>query len=190
MNWKAPFVVIGVLAAGYVAYPYLALTQLVDAVESGDPAQLEPKVDWPSVRQGFKDDFNGALAARVSGQPDNGFAALGLALGAKLVGGAVDALVTPEGLTGIIQAGRRDKAAAAALGSSSGLSSPAPTDNEGKPRHTHVVWAFFDGLTSFTARVRGRGEADSDPPVRLRLQLEGGRWILTRVFLPVPSNEQ
>jgi hypothetical protein len=184
MNWKAPLVVIGALAVGYVAYPYLALHALVDAVESGDPAALEPKVDWPAVRQGFKDDLNGTMAEKLEGEPKSGLGMLGLALGAKLMGGAVDALVTPQGLAGIIQAGRRDKAAAAAIGGSGGAPAPQATNDQGEPRRTRVVWAFFDGPASFTARVRGRWEAETDPPVRLRFQLEGGRWVLVRVFLP------
>ena len=53
MNPKAPLIVLGILLAGYIAYPYLAVHTLIDAVESGDPARIEPKVDWPAVRQGF-----------------------------------------------------------------------------------------------------------------------------------------
>lgn len=186
MNLKAPLIVLGILLAGYIAYPYLALHALVAAVESGDPAQLEPKVDWPAVRQGFKDDLNGAMAKGQDKQ-NSGLALLGMALGAKLMGGAVDALVTPEGLAGIIQAGRRDRAAAAAIGGSGGLPTPPTTDAEGQRRRTHIVWAFFDGPASFTARVRGAAEGENDPPVRLRFELEGGGWILTRVFLPLPN---
>ena len=110
-----------------------------------------------------------------------------MALGAKLMGGAVDALVTPEGLAGIIREGRRDHAAAAAIGGAGGLPAPAAANPDGGRRHTHVVWAFFSGPASFTAQVRGAAERDSDPPVRLRFELEGGGWVLTRVFLPVPG---
>lgn len=187
MNPKAPLIILGILLAGYIAYPYLAVHNLVDAVESGDAARIEPKVDWPAVRQGFKDDLNGVIAGGGSQTKDNsGLALLGMALGAKLVGGAVDALVTPQGLAGIIREGRRDRAAAAALGGSGGLPAPpTATAGDGERRHTHVVWAFFDGPASFTARVRGAAERDEDPPVRLRFELEGGAWVLTRVFLPV-----
>ncbi|HEV2677012.1 MAG TPA: DUF2939 domain-containing protein [Aliidongia sp.] len=185
MNPKAPLIVISILLAGYVAYPYLALRTLVAAVESGDPARIEPKVDWPAVRQGFKDDLNGAITSKLGGDKGSGMALFGMALGSKLMGGAVDALVTPEGLAGIIQQGRRDHAAAAALGGSSGLSPEPGTNSDGERHHTRVLWAFFDGPASFTARVRGAAERDQDPPVRLRFELEGGGWILTRVFLPL-----
>ena len=185
MNWKAPLVVIAVLVAGYVAYPYVALYALVAAIESGDPAQIEPKVDWLAVRQGFKDDLNGAMTRNQDKQNNSGLALLGMALGAKLLGGAVDALVTPEGLAGIIQQGRRDHAAAAAIGGSSGLAPPPAATETGERRHTRVLWAFFDGPASFTARVHGSAEREQDPPVSLRLELEGGGWVLTRVFLPL-----
>jgi len=187
MKPKAVLVVLGILLAGYIAYPYLALHALVSAVESGDPAQIEPKVDWPAVRQGFKDDLNGAIAGKAADKPDNGLAMLGMALGAKLVGGAIDALVTPEGLAGMIRAGRRDKAAAAAIGGAGGLTPPPSTAANGEKRKTRVVWAFFDGPASFSAEVRGAAESDDDPPVRLRFELEGGSWVLTRVFLPLPN---
>jgi hypothetical protein len=188
MNLKAPLIVLGILLAGYIAYPYLAVHALVDAVESGDPARIEPKVDWPAVRQGFKDDLSGALAGN-SDKRNSGIALLGMALGAKLMGGAVDALVTPEGLAGIIREGRRDHAAAAAIGGTGGLPAPAAASPDGERRRTRVVWAFFDGPASFTAQVRGGAEREDDPPARLRFELEGGRWILTRVFLPVPNRQ-
>jgi hypothetical protein len=185
MKPKAPLTALAILLLGYVAYPYLAAYELVEAVESGDPARIEPKVDWPAVRQGFKDDLNGAIATNAT-QHRNGLALLGMALGAKLMDGAVDALVTPEGLAGIIKEGRRDRAAGAAIGGSAGLPSPPPeTAPTGEHRRTRLVWAFFDGPTSFSAQVRGAAERESDPPVRLRFQLEGGSWVLTRVFLPV-----
>ena len=185
MNLKAPLIVIGILLAGYVAYPYLAVHALIDALESGDAARIEPKVDWPAVRQGFKDDLNGAMTARQDKSDASGLALLGMALGAKLMGGAVDALVTPEGLAGIIREGRRDRAAAAAIGGSGGLPVPSASAEPTERPHTRVLWAFFDGPASFTARVRGAAERDGDPPVRLRFELEGGSWILTRVYLPI-----
>jgi hypothetical protein len=177
---------VGLAAALYVAYPYAALHALVAAVDSGDPARLEPKVDWPAVRRGFKDDLNSAMAAKVGDEErsGSGLAVLGMALGAKLMGGLVDVLVTPQGLAGMIEEGRRDRAAAAAIGGASGLSVPPAAADDG-PKHSRIVWAFFDGPASFAAQVQGAGQAAGEPPVRIRLELEGGAWVLTRVFLPV-----
>ena len=39
------------LIAAYVAYPYLALHRLGDAVRRSDVAAVDSKVDWPALRR-------------------------------------------------------------------------------------------------------------------------------------------
>ncbi len=48
-----------VLSVGvaYVAYPYITLYRLGEAIRGADAATLETLVDWPSVREGIKEDI-------------------------------------------------------------------------------------------------------------------------------------
>ncbi len=50
----AAFLTMGI---GYIAYPYVTLYRLGEAIRGADAATLETLVDWPSVREGIKEDI-------------------------------------------------------------------------------------------------------------------------------------
>ena len=98
-----------VLAAGAVfliaavayntASPYLALSGLKDAINSGDTAELEDRVDFEALRESLKAELNATVMAEAaSGLQDNPFGSLAIGLATKLVDGIVDSTVTPSGL--------------------------------------------------------------------------------------------
>jgi hypothetical protein len=76
---------LGVLATAYIAYPVATLYRLGAVVASGDPAGLRGLVDWPSVREGVKQDM------------DDGdeLAPIGASFMRSIV---VDSTVTPSGI--------------------------------------------------------------------------------------------
>jgi hypothetical protein len=164
-----------VLVAAYVAYPYLALYRLGKALRGQDLDAVENKVDWTRVRQGVKDDANAALLARVKPDDANPLTGLGVAIVGKLASPVVDATVTPAGLVAVAVA---DKPTLATLVTQ--LYVPAPADRP-LPRLTH---SMFSGLVAFDATVMPRGVTSPDGAIGLRLELEGGYWMLTRVRLP------
>jgi len=172
---------LGALAvlAVYAVSPYWALYRLGAAVRDADTASLETRVDWVSVRQGIKDDFGAVMAARMSkaqaeGGENSGWAILGAAIGGKMVETMVDSMVTPAGLAVMLQEGRPKRA---------GTSQPASAENW----DPDVEWAFFEGPASFSAEIKPpkhRAEPGR-PPLRLRLELQGLTWKLTRLVLPM-----
>ena len=164
-----------VLAAAYVAYPYLALYRLGEALRGQDFDAVAGKVDWAEVRQGVKDDINAAVLARVKPDDASPLAGLGVALVGKLASPVVDAAVNPAGLVAVAAA---DKPTLITL--LTRLYVAAPGDRP-LPRLTHSA---FSGLTAFDATVMPRGAASPDDAIRLRLELEGGYWMLTRIRLP------
>lgn len=147
------------LAFAYLAYPYFTLYRLNAALNTGDAKTLQHLVNWPSVREGIKEDIcdgladNGDATTRKGGLP--GF-------GASFVRGiatnAVDQKVTPQGLVAAVR---------------------HPHAANGAP-DIHITWAFFDGPTQFSVDVKGLDKA----PVRLQLELKDATWRVTRVWLP------
>jgi hypothetical protein len=121
-----------VLVALYVAYPYHTLHRIEDALESGDQTALEDLIDWPSLREGLKDDLN-TLATRAlaeqaapSGDPQ---VALGMGIAAifvpVLVQRTVDTYVTPAGIAALMR--REPKAYEAASARTGASRCIAPT---------------------------------------------------------------
>lgn len=52
------YVVVACLALAYLASPYVALGRFYLALDGADQTALEKQVDWPSLRQEFRDDLN------------------------------------------------------------------------------------------------------------------------------------
>jgi hypothetical protein len=163
------------LAALYVAYPYFALYRLGEALRMQDLDAVGDKVDWPRVRQGVKDDVNAAVLAKVKPDDANPLAGLGVALAGTLASPVVDATVTPAGLVAVANA---DRPTLATLVTQIYVSTPG---GQASPRLIHSA---FTGLSEFDATIMPRGATSDDGAIHLRLELEGGYWMLTRIRLP------
>jgi hypothetical protein len=151
------------LAVGtsYVAYPYVTLFRLGEAIRQGDASTLRSLVDWPAVREGIKEDICDAVA------DDPGEGSRGATLppfGASFVRGiaanSIDRQVTPEALVAAV-------------------STPAQAPTTGAD--VHINWAFFDQPTAFSVSLSAPGQAT---PIRLEMELRHGLWRVHRVWLP------
>ena len=167
-----------VLALAYVAYPYIALYRLGDAIRSGDSGEVEGKVDWPSVRQGLKDDLNAHFAAKAGADSDDTMAALGTMIAGKMIGSVVDSTVTPSGLSVIMQTGRAGPAVVHDI-------APAVPEMQKDRPLPRVASSGFHGLGAFEAEIAPREGDSSGKLLKVRLELEGGYWMLTHVYLPM-----
>ncbi|KQY28288.1 hypothetical protein ASD38_16525 [Caulobacter sp. Root487D2Y] len=93
------------LVGGYLASPYIAVVGLVNAARAGDKDGLEERVDFPAVREHLKAELTATFMTKFQEDPEmqsNPFAGLGLALIPLMADKAVNALVTPEGLTRLL----------------------------------------------------------------------------------------
>jgi hypothetical protein len=109
-TWKAAVgVVAGALLIYAAAAPYITVHQIKDAARRQDVGDLSEHIDFPSVRQSFKDQVNAqflkALAEDEEVQ-DSAFASIGMALVGAMVDKLVDAYVTPAGIT-LLMAGEK-----------------------------------------------------------------------------------
>jgi len=154
-----------VAAVGYFASPYVAIVGLVNALRAGDKDGLEERVDFPAVREHLKAEITASFMAKFQSDPElqsNPFAGLGLALVPMMADKAVDALVTPEGLTRLL-APEKDADRGPVLG--------LPKD------------AGYVTLDRF--RVSAPAGRDKASKINLILRRRGlFHWTVTRIELP------
>ncbi|MBN9480022.1 MAG: DUF2939 domain-containing protein [Bordetella sp.] len=105
-----------VFVLAYAASPLLAARALVQAARTGDEKALERQVDFPTFRASLKDELNARMMAEMRKDPRmarSGLSGLGMLLAPALVGGAVDAFVTPQAISMMVQEGRAPRPAPA-----------------------------------------------------------------------------
>ncbi|WP_126171846.1 DUF2939 domain-containing protein [Altericroceibacterium xinjiangense] len=149
----------------YVASPWMALTSLRDAATDLDTAELEQRIDFPSVRASIRPQIRSRVARTLDRQADLGpFRELGQALARAASDRVIESAVTPEGLATIVTTGA---VAAPVIGSA-----PQAID-----------WSVDrDGFDRFraTGQVAGR-----QTPTILHFTREGFGWRLVAVDLPL-----
>ncbi len=159
----------GVLLALYVAYPYVTLWRLDQAILKPDIPTLNTLIDWPELRQRLKVEAKLALINKA--QTDIGQGGLGGLFGGALtallvptvVDSAVDAMVTPEALV------HNDKI--------------DQMRHEGKSLRRFVTYAFFASPSEFRVDLKDPDEKDS-PALTSLLELRDGRWRVVALKLP------
>ncbi len=101
-----------VFVLAYGASPLLAARSLVQAAKAGDAQRLERQVDFPAFRASLKDELNARMMVEMRKDKrlgDSGLSGLGMLLAPALVGGAVDAFVTPQAIALMVQEGQAPK---------------------------------------------------------------------------------
>jgi hypothetical protein len=89
---------------GWLAWPYLAASTIARAINEGDTVKLERQFDWPSVRQGFKDDLNTVFARSAKNElANNPFGGLAAAVVPAMINQFVDAYMTPSYLATLMR---------------------------------------------------------------------------------------
>ncbi len=163
------FLLILILLAIYLAYPYWTLYRLQNALLSNNAETLKKIVDFPAVRANMQKQVQGGLLkksqelgkkAPVRGDIGE---ALTRAFGPSVVGGSIDSLVTPEAV----------------------LSNPTIVEHRENQEGfgDFLKWAFFSAPTTFTIQSQNPEKADA-PVITSTMNLEGFRWRITDIDLP------
>ncbi len=152
------------VAIAYVAYPYITLYRLGEAIRGADAATLETLVDWPSVREGIKEDICDLVVDDPAPQHGAKLPPFGASFMRGIASSTIDQKVTPQAIA----------AASVAL--------PATKQAIARPgADVDVEWAFFESPTVFSVSLRQGSLAD---PIRLEMKLRHGEWQIHRVWLP------
>lgn len=97
-----------VFVLAYAVSPILAARSLVQAAKTGDEQALERQVDFPAFRASLKDELSARMFAEMRKDDRlGGLSGLGMMLAPTLVSGAVDAFVTPQAISAMVQEGQR-----------------------------------------------------------------------------------
>jgi hypothetical protein len=144
---------VAVLLAVWAASPVLAGQALIRAAKAGDERALEGLVDFPSLRDSLKAEINEELVSHFRRDPrvvDSGLGGLGMILAPMLTSGAVDAVVTPQGVAAMVREGQ----------------APDPTDRTPPPatdaddgHDIHQSWGYR-GLDTFAITLTRRDDPD------------------------------
>jgi len=153
-----------------IASPHLAMRRLGEALQSGDPVELERRVDFPVLRQNLKQQLNAAVLERAGGDVvENPIGAVVMGLATLFVDGMVEAFVTPSGLA-TLASGRLP----AHPGEPPDADEPARRDPFANARTSR------DALDRFSIWVPD----DEGREIRFVLSLSGLSWRLSNVVLP------
>ena len=177
MNKKligALIAVIVVLVGGYYyASPYLALNTIKKAAQAGDSDTVSKYIDYPSVRQSFKDQMNAMMAKELMNQDTDGFAALGAMLASTMVDKMVDGFVTPEGMTLMLK-GKNLKDAE----QDSQDAQTAETQEQPKPEYE----AGYTSLNDFEVVIK---DQDQSKEVKVLMARDGLSWKIHKIAVPM-----
>ena len=150
------------LALAFLAYPYVTLYRLGQALDRGDTATLDRLIDWEAVRGQVRDDMlarAGAGLPREDGQGSGLGAELLNSLGRPLIDAASRSAMSSR----LLVATYRNRFG-------TGETSP----------YQSVRWAFFSSPREFAVTLR---PLDNGPPLSFMLRLEGLAWRVNRVVL-------
>jgi hypothetical protein len=163
------FLVLAILLAAYIGYPYLTMYWLDRSLLTDDKQALENLVDFPQVRADLKSDVKGQVLHKADELAEKRpiLGAFGQALAQlfapDLVDSAVDGIVTPEAV----------------------LSNPTVVEHREKNESfvDFVTYAFFASPTRFTFDLKDPEKPDS-PTVTAVMALDGFRWRVVGIDLP------
>ena len=176
MNKKliGALIAIVVVICGYLyATPYLALNNIKKAAQAGDSDTVSKYIDYPSVRQSFKDQMNAMMAKELMNQDTDGFAALGAMLASTMVDKIVDGFVTPEGMTLMLK-GKNLKDAE----QDSRDTQTAETQEESKPEYE----AGYTSMNDFEVIIKDQGQSKE---VKVLMVRDGLSWKIHKIAVPM-----
>ncbi|MDI9692372.1 DUF2939 domain-containing protein [Acinetobacter baumannii] len=163
-----------VLVGGYYyASPYLALNSIKSAAQAGDSEKISKYIDYPSVRQSFKDQMNAYMFKEMASKEANGWEALGAMMASTMVDKMIDAFITPEGMTLMLQ-GKDLK--------STSNSSDEHQVSEAKEKTKPEYISRYTSMNDFEVVVK---DQDKDKEVKVMMVRDGLSWKINKIVVPL-----
>ena len=100
MKKIAAVAIVLIVGVWFFFTPYIATHNMKKAAETNDSATMSSYINFPSLKESLKANFNAMLAKEfVKGENTDPMEALGAALAVAFINPMIDALVTPESLS-------------------------------------------------------------------------------------------
>lgn len=176
MNKKFLGIVFGliILILGYLyASPYIAMNSIKNAAQAGDSEKLSKYIDYPSVRQSFKDQMNAYMFKEMASKQADGWEALGAMMASAMVDKMIDAFITPEGMTLMLQ-GKDLK--------SKSNSSDEHQVSEAKEKTKPEYISRYTSMNDFEVVVK---DQDKDKEVKVMMVRNGLNWKINKIIVPL-----
>lgn len=158
--------------------PYLAANSMKKAAEAKDTITLSSHINFPSLKESLKANFNAMVASEVVKSKNvNPFEAIGAALATVLINPMIDALVTPESLAMMMKGDKPviDK----------GSPEKEKASSTNQDTDVHMGYESFD---RFVVSVKKKGATEE--PTAFVFYREGLlSWKLSALRLPNPRTE-
>lgn len=177
MNKKVLGVIFGliILILGYLyVSPYLAINSIKSAAQAGDSEKISKYIDYPSVRQSFKDQMNAYMFKEMASKEANGWEALGAMMASTMVDKMIDAMITPEGMTLMLQG--KDLKSTSSNGSDDHQVSEAK--KEPKPDYS----SRYTSMNDFEVVIKDQDKAKE---VKVMMVRDGLSWKVNEIIVPL-----
>lgn len=162
----------------YAASPLLAARSLVQAAKTGNAQALERQVDFPAFRASLKDELSDRMVSEMRKDDRlGGLSGLGMLLAPTLVSGAVDAFVTPQAISAMVQEGKAPKPDLAKV--------EPPVAPKTESRKVRQSWGYRD-LDTFAVTLTRDDQPDEQVSLLMKRRNMFG-WKLAGIDLSKPE---
>ncbi|CAH2604542.1 conserved protein of unknown function [Rhodovastum atsumiense] len=164
---RVALMVVAAMTMGYCTGPAVTIWRILQALQTGDVATLHATIDWPSVRQGLKDDVTEGLLGipQKTQLASNTLPPFGAGFVSGIAASAIDREVSPEAM---LEAARN-------------LGDGSPARGAGWPG---ILGFGLTSPTSIDVRLRAPGQDAGEQPLHLRFAFDHGTWRVVRVWIP------
>ena len=172
------------LGAYYAASPWLTVNKLRQAFEKKDTRQIEKIIDFPELREDFKEVAKATVMKNAAKELEgNPFAALGMMMANALIDPLIDSVISPAGLQALLSTGAMSVQPSDVLNENNSWSSKESTTEEFKPSPDLSVKMNYTDLNEFKIELSNKKVIAE--PISLFMEREGfADWKVTGIDIP------
>ena len=172
------------LGAYYAASPWLTVNKLKQAFEKKDTRQIEKIVDFPELREDFKEVAKATVMKNAAKELEgNPFAALGMMMANALIDPLIDSVISPAGLQALLSTGEMSVQPSDVLNENNSWSSKESTTEEFQPSPDLSVKMNYTDLNEFKIELSNKKVIAE--PISLFMEREGfADWKVTGIDIP------